>query len=173
MGATDEPADIQHEHDDPAHRWSGDGAGGGNRALARAHPDSSGSYINGQWSTLADMSFWRRYYASGVLKDGRVFVCGGEQSGDVGDTNKGAIYDPGFDTWTNIASPPWTQVGDGASCVLPDGRIMIGALLSGACIIYDPATDSWSTTGAQPCRTNEETWILLPDNTIIAPQCFS
>ena len=136
-------------------------------------PDSSGSYINGQWSTLADMSFWRRYYASGVLKDGRVFVCGGEQSGDVGDTNKGAIYDPGFDTWTNIASPPWTQVGDGASCVLPDGRIMIGALLSGACIIYDPATDSWSTTGAQPGRTNEETWILLPDNTIVAPQCFS
>ena len=136
-------------------------------------PDSSGSYVNGQWSTLEDMSFWRRYYASGVLKDGRVFICGGEQSGDVGDTNKGAIYNPVLDKWTNITSPPWSQVGDGASCVLPDGRIMIGALLSGACIIYDPATDSWSSTGAQPGRTNEETWILLPDNTIVAPQCFS
>src|SRR5262245_62708070 len=51
-------------------------------------PDSSGSYVNGTWTTLHDMSFWRRYYASGVLKDGRVFICGGEQSGDVGDTNK-------------------------------------------------------------------------------------
>jgi hypothetical protein len=33
-------------------------------------PDSHGSYINGTWSPLADMSFWRRYYASGTLRDG-------------------------------------------------------------------------------------------------------
>jgi len=46
-------------------------------------PDSNGSYVQGTWSTLKDMSFWRRYYASGVLKDGRVIVIGGEQSGDV------------------------------------------------------------------------------------------
>ena len=45
-------------------------------------PDASGSYVNGTWSTLADMSFWRRYYSSGVLKDGRVFLCGGEQGGE-------------------------------------------------------------------------------------------
>ena len=34
-------------------------------------PDAHGSYVNGTWSTLKDMSFWRRYYASGMLKDGR------------------------------------------------------------------------------------------------------
>ena len=33
-------------------------------------PDSHGSYTDGTWSPLADMSFWRRYYASGMLKDG-------------------------------------------------------------------------------------------------------
>jgi hypothetical protein len=60
-------------------------------------PAANRSYVDGQWSTLEDMSFWRRYYASSVLKDGRVFVCGGEQSGDVDDTNKGEIYDP-FET---------------------------------------------------------------------------
>src|SRR3954465_2374107 len=68
-------------------------------------PDSSGSYVNGTWSSLADMSFWRRYYASGVLKDGRVFLCGGEQSGDVGNTKKGEIYDPVSDKWTPIPEP--------------------------------------------------------------------
>ena len=136
-------------------------------------PDANGSYANGTWSSLADMSFWRRYYASGVLKDGRVFLCGGEQTGDTGDSNKGEIYDPVRDFWTPIALPPWSQVGDAASCVLPDGRIMIGALLSGDCIIYDPSTNAWSTTGGQPGRTNEETWILLPDNTVLAVQCFS
>jgi len=135
-------------------------------------PDDNGSYVNGTWSTLADMSFWRRYYASGVLKDGRLFLCGGEQSGTGGDSNRGEIYDPVADTWSPIKTPPWTMVGDAASCVLPDGRIMIGALLSGDCIIYDPATDSWSATGGQPGRTNEESWILLPDDTIITTQCF-
>jgi hypothetical protein len=136
-------------------------------------PDANGSYPNGQWSTLQDMSFWRRYYASGILKDGRVFLCGGEQSGDTGDSNKGEIYDPVTDTWTSIATPPWTQVGDAASCVFPDGRIIIGALLTGDCLIYDPSSNNWSTTGGQSGRTNEETWILLPDNTILAPQCFA
>jgi Kelch motif len=138
-------------------------------------PDPSGSYIDGQWSTLSDMSIWRRYYASGVLRDGRVLVCGGEQNGSgQEDTNRGEIYDPTKDTWTAIKLPPWPQVGDAACCVLPDGRIMIGALLSGDCLIYDPATDSWSPTkGPQPGRTNEETWILLPDETIVTVQCFA
>jgi hypothetical protein len=135
-------------------------------------PDGSGSYVNGTWSTLADMSFWRRYYASGVLKDGRFFLCGGEQSGAGGDTNKGEIYDPVADKWTPIQTPPWSQVGDAATMVLPDGRIMIGALLSGDCLIYDPSTDNWTATGAQSGRTNEETWILLPDDTIVTVQCF-
>ena len=31
-------------------------------------PDHHGSYVYGTWSPLADMSFWRRYYASGMLK---------------------------------------------------------------------------------------------------------
>jgi len=136
-------------------------------------PDDKGSYINGKWSTLADMSLWRTYYASGVVKNGRVFLCGGEYSGDIKETNKGEIYDPVTDIWKSIATPPWKEVGDAACCVLPDGRILIGNLDSGACIIYNPATDSWSTTGSQSIRTAEETWILLPDDTILTPQCHS
>jgi hypothetical protein len=29
-------------------------------------PDSTGSYVNGSWSSLSDMQYFRRYYASGV-----------------------------------------------------------------------------------------------------------
>jgi hypothetical protein len=138
-------------------------------------PDDTGSYVNGTWSDLADMAFWRRYYASGMLTDGRIIIVGGEQDGDViQDTNKGEIYDPLTDAWTAIPTPPgWSIVGDAASCILPNGRLMIGALLSGDCIIYNPATNSWTNAATKAVRSNEETWILEPDDTIVAPQCWS
>ena len=136
-------------------------------------PDAAGSYVNGTWSTLAPMSFWRRYYASGMLKDGRVVIVGGEQTGDVPDTNKGEIYDPVADTWSPIPPPPgWAEVGDAACCILPDGELMIGALQTPDCAIFDPATNSWSPAASKAIRSNEETWILQPDNTIITVQCW-
>lgn len=135
-------------------------------------PDASGSYVNGTWSMLADMSFWRRYYASGVLRDGRVIVVGGEQSGAGGDTNRGEIYDPVADSWTPTALPPWPIVGDAVCCVLPDGRFMIGSLPDPECLIYDPATDSWTAAANKAVRSNEETWILLADETILTVQCW-
>jgi hypothetical protein len=119
------------------------------------------------------MSIFRRYYASGVLKDGRVIVVGGEQSSAGFDTNRGEIYDPVTDSWTPIPPPPgWANVGDAASCILPDGRLMIGALTTPRCTIYDPDTNSWSPAASKAIRSNEETWILLPDETIVTVQCF-
>jgi hypothetical protein len=136
-------------------------------------PDQTGSYVNGTWSTLADMSIFRRYYASGTLRDGRVIVVGGEQNGaGVEDTNQGEIYDPVADTWTPIPLPPWQQVGDAACCLLPDGRLMIGALTTPDCLIYDPVSDQWEPAANKAIRSNEETWILLPDDTIITAQCW-
>src|ERR1051326_6937453 len=41
-------------------------------------PDSSGSYVNGTWTQLANCPNPRLYFASAVLRDGRVFVAGGE-----------------------------------------------------------------------------------------------
>lgn len=136
-------------------------------------PDIFGSYLNGTWQSLADMSAWRRYYASGVLKDGRVIICGGEQSGAGEDTNRCEIYDPVADSWTIIPSPPgWDIVGDAACCVLPDGRFMIGALTTTQCAIYDPASNSWSAAASKAIRSNEESWVLLADGTIVTVQCF-
>jgi hypothetical protein len=138
-------------------------------------PDAHGSYVNGTWSTLKDMSFWRRYYASGMLKDGRIVLIGGEQSGAGGDTNKGEIYDPVTDTWKPMPSPPgWPTVGDAPCCILPDGRLMIGALWpSTDCAIFDPVTNSWSPAASKATSPNEETWILLPDHTIVTIQCWA
>ena len=46
-------------------------------------PDIAGSYVNGTWSALANGPNSPLYFASAVLRDGRVFVAGGEYNAGV------------------------------------------------------------------------------------------
>jgi hypothetical protein len=137
-------------------------------------PDAHGSYLNGTWASLADMDIWRRYYTSAVLKDGRVLICGGEQSGAGGDTTDCRMYNPVTNSWSAVPPPPgWTVIGDSTAVVLPNGKVMLGNIGNTSCAIYDPATNSWSPAASKAVRSNEETWVLLPDNTVLTVQCFS
>jgi hypothetical protein len=70
---------------------------------------------------------WRDNFASAVLSDGRLVVCGGEQSGDMPDTKRCEIYDPIKGSPTEFQAPPgWTAIGDAPSVVLTDGTFMLG-----------------------------------------------
>ena len=137
----------------------------------RLTPDSNGSYVHGTWSALADMHNSREYYASAVLRDGRVVVAGGEYSDAGGDTDKAEIYDPAANTWTSIGNPGWGQIGDAAACLLADGRLLAGNLTDGRTAIYDPVANTWTATGSMAARSNEETWTLLPDGSVVTVSC--
>jgi hypothetical protein len=149
------------------------GGGAASSAWYKLTPDSNGSYIQGTWSKLPPMHLARVYFASNVLPDGRVFVMGGEYSGPTSAlnlTNTGEIYDPVANTWTNIQTFPQPVYGDVSSDVLPDGQVLAGYKLGPETYLYDPATDAWSATGSKihndPSR--EETWVKLPDNSILS-----
>jgi hypothetical protein len=154
----------------------------------RLHPDQNGSYFNGLWSRCADSHVARLYFASAVLADGRVLVCGGEVSdasgpniGDVtDDTNRCEIYDPVADTWTEIDPPKnsagttWPHIGDAPCAVLADGRFLLGNAIDRHTAIFDPdpATNTWSTAGGKANgRSNEESWVLLADGTVLTANC--
>ena len=136
-------------------------------------PDGTGSYVNGTWSNVAPMHHTRLYYASAVLKDGRVFVSGGEYSdGAQNETTTGEIYDPRTDTWAEISAPAgWTEIGDAPCTVLPDGRVLVGQINGNKTAIYDPVTNQWTPAAAKGDRSSEETWVLLGDNTVVTAQC--
>ena len=135
-------------------------------------PDDSGSYVNGTWTPLAPMINTRLYYASAVLRDGRVIVCGGEYSNAGSETNKCEIYDPVADTWTAVSPPAgWTNVGDAAACLLPDGRLLMGYYQGTKTAIYDPVAGSWSAGPDKGDSASEETWTLLGDGTVLTVQC--
>jgi len=144
---------------------------GGNRWW-KLVPDVLGNYLNGTWHTLAPMHHTRLYYASAVLRDGLVFVAGGEYSDAGSETATAEIYDPVLDLWTVIAPPAgWTAIGDAPCCVLADGRVLIGNSSDNRTAIYDPATGAWTAAANKADRSSEESWALLPDGSVVTAEC--
>ena len=130
-------------------------------------PDSTGSYVNGTWSTMASMSLERLYDATNVLPDGRVFVLGGEYSGPslaANWTNTGEIYNPVTNTWSSIPNFPQANFGDDPSdAACPTAGCWWASLSGPQTYIYDPANSSWSNgpTKLYGDRSDEETWTKL------------
>jgi Kelch motif len=144
---------------------------GGKRWL-RLSPDQHGSYINGAWSPQSSMANTRLYYASAVLDDGRVFVAGGEYSDAGGDTNKAELFNPVLDQWSPLPPPPgWNNIGDAPCTVLPDGRLLLGSIFDQRTAIYDPGTNAWTAGPNKDDPSSEETWTLLPDETVLSAEC--
>ncbi len=142
----------------------------------KLRPDSFGNYVNGTWSDISPSNDKRLYYASAVLSDGRLIVCGGEYAG----TNtavwssKAEIYDPVADTWTEINPPAgWTNIGDSPCVLFPDGRLFIGKYNETKTAIYNPVSHTWTAGANKPASSSEESWVLLSDNTVIAVRCDS
>jgi hypothetical protein len=139
----------------------------------RLTPAANGNYANGTWATMADSVNGPLYYASGILRDGRLIVVGGEY-------NFGApvwlvaaeIYNPVTNTWTTLPTPAgWGLIGDAPGCVLPDGRFMVGEVTTTRTAIYDPATNAWTAAANKLSPVGEESWSLLFDESIHAVDC--
>ena len=133
----------------------------------RLTPDSTGSYFNGTWSTLASMNDTRLYYFSVVLKDGRVLVGGGEYGTG---KNTVEVYDPAANIWTRVNSWTFGDIGDSTGKVLSDGRVLVLPRLSTFGYIYDPVGDTWTTTATkvQGEVSDEESVVVMPDGTLLS-----
>jgi hypothetical protein len=148
---------------------------GTSSAWYRLTPDTNGSYVTGTWTTIAPMIYSHQYYASAVLRDGRVFVAGGEY-GSGG--NKAEIYNPRSDSWTEIPVPAGLicttcgspGISDADSVILPNGNVLIAPVIPSSpngTVIYDPSSNTFSPGPAYLVNQNEATWVKLPDDSIL------
>lgn len=151
---------------------------GGGAGWMRLKPSATGSYAAGSWSNLAPMSTPRQWFASHVLRDGRVWVLGGEYAG-VGLpavwSNTGEIYDPVANTWTPIANHPEAQYGDVPSMLMPGDRIMTGSLETASTWWYDIASNTWSAGSPKVYsgdQSDEEGWVKLPSGQVLTYDVF-
>ncbi len=136
----------------------------------RLTPDASGSYVNGTWSTVAPMAEDRLYFSSQVLRDGRVYVAGGEY-GNGGDDAE--VFDPVSNSWTQcpkLVHSLTYKISDANSEILPDGKVLQSLVDTGSTklnYIWDPATNTYAQTASCLRRNNEASWVKLPDNSIL------
>jgi hypothetical protein len=152
--------------------------GGVSSAWSALSPDSAGNYVNGTFTTLSSMSLERLYMGSNVLPNGNVFVVGGEYSGPSGTQNftpSGEMYDPLADSWSSIPNFPQSQFGDDPTILLPNGKILAGFLGGPQTYLFDPSSNTWTQTGTKlrGDQSDEESWTLLPDGSVLSYDIFS
>jgi hypothetical protein len=141
----------------------------------RLTPDITGNYVNGTWTQLGSMpsGYEPLYFAAAIMIDGQVLVEGGEYNNLVQDeTNKGAIYNPTTNVWTNVAPPSgWSTIGDSPAIVLPDGTFMMGqgGEPSEKQVTFDETTLTWTavTNSGKADGFSEEGMVLLPDGDVL------
>ncbi|MEP6681660.1 MAG: T9SS type A sorting domain-containing protein [Parafilimonas sp.] len=144
---------------------SGGGNDGYGNTYNRLTPDANGSYANGTWSSIAPMHSTRLYFSSQVLKDGRVYVAGGEY-GTGG--SSGETYNPLTNVWTSNG-PVGSFVSDANSEILENGTVLQALVSSNLrpTKIYDPATNLYSTGPSCLGIHNESAWVKLKDGSIL------
>ena len=108
----------------------------------------------GQWSATGGLNEARSFSTTTRLPDGKVLILGGmNQDGSVlGSTE---LYDPVSQVWTTTANLDMPLIYHTAT-LLPTGKVLVAGgsnsehidgASSGA-KLYDPATESWTSTGS-------------------------
>jgi kelch motif-containing protein len=142
-------------------------------------PDSSGSYVNGTWKSIASLQsgYQPLYHTAAVLPDGRLVIQGGEYNGGGAVwTNQGSIYDPLKNKWTPLTPPAgWSQIGDCQSVVLTNGTLMIGDPFDQADAQFNAQTRNYKvlTGTGKSDRNDEEGWLLLPNGQVLTTDAIN
>ena len=150
-----------------------DPANGFGNQWYRLTPDQHGSYANGTWSAMASMHDTRLAYSSAVLRDGRVFVAGGEYGTG---TANAEVYDPLTDVWT-MAPPSGQSFLDSICKITAGGDVLVAPVFPNICgrtVLYHPDQNTWSAGPVElnACYQDEASWVKLPDGSILTVDPF-
>ena len=146
---------------------------GNNSRWFRLKPDSTGGYTNGIWTNdILSSTYGRKFYASDVLQDGRVFIAGGEYPTNGPQQTLSEVYNPSNNLWTTNADTLGVVLKDSESVLLPDGTVLVhpvgrGTNSPNVTMIYSPASDIWNVGPTNQQNQGEATWVKLPDDSIL------
>ena len=155
----------------------------GGRVLSIGGADKSGNTLNsaevysstsGKWTLTGSMAQARDSFPAVVLTNGKVLVSGGVGTGNV-ILSSAELYDPTTGAWSSAGSLSVARVAHTAT-LLPGGKVLV----TGGCIaltcspatavseLYDPTSDTWSTTGSLNTARYLHTAVLLKTGKVLA-----
>ena len=155
----------------------------GGKILSVGGADNSGNILNsaevyssksGKWTLTGSMAEARESFPAVVLTNGKVLVSGG--LGMSGVVLAGAeLYDPATRAWSSAGSLSVARYGHTAT-LLPGGKVLVtGGCTALTCSpaaaaseLYDPASNSWTTTGSLNTPRSFHTSVLLKTGKVLA-----
>lgn len=148
------------------------GAGDNNNALPSSELYNSAS---GTWASTGNMNVARVSARAVLLPNGMVLTMGGCINNDCqgGTTRSAEIYNPSTGKWT-VTGPMVKARAEFIAVLLPNGKVLVaggctsydvnGCLaVTTAAELYNPATKTWSSTGAMRAGRMAMTGTVLPN----------
>jgi hypothetical protein len=155
----------------------------GGKALSIGGVDGSGNILTsaevfsssaGKWTLTGRMAEARESFPALVLTNGKVLVSGGLGISSV--VLSGAeLYDPTTGAWSSAGSLSVARFRHTAT-LLPSGKVLVaGGCTASDCStdtavseLYDPTSNTWSTTGSLNTARSYQTAVLLKTGMVLA-----
>ena len=155
----------------------------GGKALSIGGVDGSGNILasaevfsssTGKWASTGSMAQARESFSAVALKNGMVLIAGGLSTSSVL-LATAELYNPAKGTWSGAGTLSVARYGHTAT-LLPSGKVLVtgGCTASGCSTntaiseLYDPASNTWSTTGSLNTARSYHTAVLLKTGKVLA-----
>ncbi|MFL5345997.1 MAG: kelch repeat-containing protein [Hyalangium sp.] len=134
---------------------------------------------SGTWSAAASMTSPRWSHTATLLPNGKVLVTGGSDGRSVATAT---LYDPSSNTWSDAAPMSTPRWGHTAT-LLPNGKVLVAggedsflpwpSSIVATAELYDPASDTWTTTATMASVRSEYPATLLPNGKVLVTGGFT
>jgi hypothetical protein len=152
------------------------GSGGSSNALASAELFNPAT---GTWSVTGSMSQGRSGLnnvgpSATLLPDGQVLIAGG-QDANFNLLASAELYNPATGKFTPTGSMATARAGQSAT-LLNNSQVLVAGGLVGlksnpqttaSAMLYDPGTNTWTSTGSMTTGRESQTATLLPDGQVL------
>lgn len=153
-------------------------AGGSNEIFYLGALRSAEIYdpATGEFTDTGDMNTARLGHRAILLPDGKVLVTGG-QAGDESKIASAEVYDPVTNSFTRAPDMNSAR-SDHTMTLLANGKVLIAGgasklnslrreVVIATAELYDPATNSFATTGSLSIERYKHSAVLLPDGKVL------
>jgi WD40 repeat protein len=131
---------------------------------------ASAQTVYPSWSYTGSLNTTRERGTATLLPTGKVLVAGGSSD------NSAELYDPATGTWSLTGNLKEARI-DATALLLPNGKVLIAGgfnnCATASCVtlnsaeLYDPATETWTSTGSLTTARLVHTMTMLPDGRVL------